>query len=375
MSLARDIADLASVTTRLDTVGGSSGALSNRNVIINGAMKVAQRGTQTNQTSAYTACDRWNFAEAGASVITTTQDSNVPSAQGFANSLKIDVTTADTSLANDDFAFVRTKFEGQDVQQLLYGTSSAKQITLSFWVSSPKTGIHVVELRHRDASGGTEYNNQQYTITTANTWQKVEMTFVGQTTDAFDDDNGVSLEIVFWLMAGSTYGGGTFVSNTWATTSSNRAAGQVNVVDSTSNNFYLTGVQLEVGDTATDFEHRSFGDELARCQRYTYRINGNSSDETMVGTGYYFGTTTFRGMVNFPVTMRAEPTVSTVDANLQLLRDTASDTSITLAGSLDESVYSCGFNLSDCTSTAVGEGGILRLDSTTSAYIEFDAEL
>jgi len=357
--------------SRINEAGLNVNQYGNRNIVINGAMKVAQRGTQTNQTSAYTACDRWNFAEAGASVITTTQDSNVPSAQGFGNSLKIDVTTADTSLANNDFAFVRTKFEGQDVQQLLYGTSSAKQITLSFWVSSPKTGIHVVELRHRDASGGTEYNNQQYTITTANTWQKVEMTFVGQTTDAFNDDNDVSLEIVFWLMAGSTYSGGTFVSNTWATTSSNRAAGQVNVMDSTSNNFYLTGVQLEVGDTATDFEHRTFDDELEKCRRYFFKYNTNGD---AMGAGIWYANNQVLGYHKYPKRMRAAPTMSNSGAGCMSCY-TIGSSILQSGGQVHDNILldSCRWNFTTASNGNAGDGTMMQLPNGT--FIQADAEL
>ena len=149
---------------------GSQTALSNRNLIINGAMQVAQRGTQTNQTTAYTACDRFQFAVVGAAVITSSQDTTVPSGQGFSNSLKLDVTTADSSLAASDFAFLRHKIEAQNLQHLNYGTSSAKSLTLSFWVRSSKTGTHIAELRHDDA---TYFNSQAYTISSADVWQKV----------------------------------------------------------------------------------------------------------------------------------------------------------------------------------------------------------
>jgi len=371
MSLARDIADLASVTTRLDTVGGSSGALSNRRLTINGAMEVAQRGTSVtgNNGSGYITCDRW-LLSGGIGTRTVTQQADAP--EGFYNSYKIEITTAETSPSAGHALALEQRMEGQNLQMLKKGTSNALPITISFWVKSNKTGTYIVEIDDNDNARNI---NKSYTVSSSGAWEYKTITFEGDTTGSLDNDNDNSLRVFFWLDAGSNFRGGTLATSWESTTNANRAEGNVTFADTIGNTWQVTGVQLEVGDTATDFEHRSFGDELARCQRYTYRINGNSSDETMVGTGYYFGTTTFRGMVNFPVTMRAEPTVSTVDANLQLLRDTASDTSITLAGSLDESVYSCGFNLSNSTSTSVGEGGILRLQATTSAYIEFDAEL
>lgn len=236
-----------------------------RNLIINGAMHVAQRGTQTSITSAYTACDRWNFTRSGAAVVDASQSTDVPSGEGFANSLKIDVTTADTSVAAGDFAHLRTRFEGQDLQQLRKGTSEAKSLTLSFWVKSAKTGTHIVELYDLD---NTRQVSKSYSITTADTWQNVTLQFPADTTGAFDNDNAASLQVAWWLLAGSTYSGGTLNTSWASSTDANRVVGQVNVMDDAANNFYLTGVQLEVGEQATPFEHRSYGDELARCQRY-----------------------------------------------------------------------------------------------------------
>ena len=240
--------------------------LGRRNLIINGAMQVAQRGTQTGQTSSgYTACDRFLTAEGGAAVSTSSQSTDVPSGQGFANSLKIDITTADTDISTNDFFLLIHRLEGQDLQRLCYGTSSAKDLTISFWIKSPKTGTHILELRHQDA---TYYNGQVYTIASANTWQKVTLTYSGYTTTAFDNDNNHSLSLHWWLAAGSNFSSGTLQSNTWQNTETNRAAGQVNCVDSASNEIYITGVQMEVSSVATEFEHRSFGEELSLCQRY-----------------------------------------------------------------------------------------------------------
>ena len=164
---------------------GSQTALSNRNLIINGAMQVAQRGTQTNQTTAYTACDRFQFVVVDSSaVVTSTQSTTVPSGQGFASSLKLDVTTADSSLASSDLAFLRQTIEAQNLQHLNYGTSSPKSLTLSFWVRSSKTGTHIAELRHDDV---TYFNSQVYTISSADTWQKVTLTYDGYVTTGINN--------------------------------------------------------------------------------------------------------------------------------------------------------------------------------------------
>ena len=305
------IADDAITTDKLYTPN-----LGRRNLIINGAMQVAQRGTQTNQTNAYTACDRFEFTPTGATVVTTSQDTTVPSGQGFTSSLKIDVTTADSSLASGDFVVLSQTIEAQNLQHLKYGTSSAEKVTLSFWVRSPKTGTHIIELRHHDAA---LYNSQTYTISTADTWQNVTVTFSGYTSTAINNDNGKGFLVDWILAAGSDFTSGTLSSDTWHSTQANRAVGQVNVVDNTANNFYLTGVQLEVGSQATPFEHRSFGEELALCQRYYYHTYsyGTPAGSTfnqdyeapiiIIGTGNH-GMGVCNGV--YPVEMRASPTVS-----------------------------------------------------------------
>ena len=287
-----------------------------RNLIINGAMNIAQRGTVTGATVAYGGPDRYQFARGGGAAVTLSQDSDVPSNQGFANSLKVDVTTADSSVAASDYAMVRQILEAQNCQRLLYGTSEAKKITIQFWVKSSKTGTHIFELYHYDAH---YFSEQAYTIASADTWQKVTLTFDGYQTTGFADDNASGLQATWWLMTGSTYGGGTYTSNSWHNVQANRAVGQVNVMDSTDNNFYITGVQLEVGEQATPFEHRSFGDELARCQRYFTKWTNGS---------VYYGTrySSANGFVflDCPVRMRAYPTVTTSTSQTTTGLDVAS---------------------------------------------------
>ena len=164
---------------------GSQTAQGNKNLVKNGAMTINQRGTQTGVRNSY-GVDRFKIAGVGAQLFTYSQSTTVPSGQGFSYSTKLDVTTADTSLAAGDYAFFRQRFEGQDFQHLKYGTSDAESLTLQFWVRSPKTGTHIVELYHQDAAYA---NGQAYTITTANTWQKVVLTFVGYQTTAITNDN------------------------------------------------------------------------------------------------------------------------------------------------------------------------------------------
>ena len=305
MSRAREIADLGSP---------AASGLSNRNLVINGAMTINQRGTQTGVRNSY-GVDRFQIAGVGAQLFTYSQSTTVPSGQGFSYSTKLDVTTADTSLAAGDYVLFRQRFEGQDFQHLKYGTSDAESLTLQFWVRSPKTGTHIVELYHQDAA---YVNGQAYTITSANTWQKVVVTFVGYQTTAITNDNTVGFAVQWWLMAGSTYSSGTLASNTWHNVTSgaaNRAVGQVNVVDSTSNEFYITGVQLEVGDgPATPFEHRTFGDDLAACQRYfqkSYDYGTAIGTNTTVSAMFHRNPEAVSNRtpnITFPVEMRAATT-------------------------------------------------------------------
>jgi hypothetical protein len=306
MSRARDIADLSSVSARLDTVGGTEGALSNRNLIINGAMQVAQRGASVNSSSGSVVycVDRMVCFARGAGAATFSQDTDTPSGQGFGYSLKADVTTADTSLSGNDLYLIDQRLEGQNLQQLAKGTSGAKQITVSFWVKSSKTGTHILELFDDD---NTRQIGQAYTVSSADTWEYKALTFAGDTSGVLDNDNSKSFTVRWFLAAGTDYTSGTLNTSWAANTNANRAVGQVNVMDNTANNFYLTGVQLEVGDTATDFEHRSYGDELQRCFRYYEQWDIVSGENIFIGTSYSGQPA---AAVKYVARKRASPTVT-----------------------------------------------------------------
>ena len=258
MSRARTFADLATAS--------EESSLANRNYFYNGDMQIYQRGsTDVASDSIARTLDRWRMYNYSDGAVTVTQDTNAPSATAFTKSLKIDVTTADSSLGADEVAFIQQRFEGQDLQNFLKGTSSAKKGTLQFWVSSPKTGTHIVEWYDTDNS---RQISKTYTVNSANTWEFKTITFDADTTGTWNNDNAQSLEITWWLCAGTNFTSGT-LNTTWGSvTAANRAVGQVNVFDNTSNNFYLTGVQLELGEVATSFKHETYTDNLQRCQRY-----------------------------------------------------------------------------------------------------------
>jgi len=277
---------------------GSQTALSNRNMIINGAMQVSQRGTSSTGfvgASAYLTVDRFKLENGSSGTFTVTQATDAPT--GFANSLKFDCTTADSS---PDYFLIVHRMEGQNLQHLQKGTSSAKKTTLSFHVKSNKTGTYQVNLRDMDNSrliGAT------YSISSANTWEKKIVTFAGDTSGVLGNDNGNSLSLEWWLASGSTYNSGAVPTAWEAIANGDRAAGlNIAIGASTDDEFLITGVQLEVGEQATPFEHRSFGDELSACQRYHTRI------EKASGQALNSSQTVLCGV--FPVEMRTTPTAS-----------------------------------------------------------------
>lgn len=286
------------------TAGKTTGVGKNKNIIINGAMQIGQRGTVTGLQDGYGGVDRFRFTGNTAARATLSRDNSINSTLlGFPSALKVDVTTADTSIASSDYHYVGYKFEGRHLQHIKKGTSGAESLTLQFYVKSPKTGTHIVQLYDTDNTRGI---SQAYTVSSANTWEKKTMTFAGDTTGALDDDNAYSLQIYWWLLAGSDYTSGS-LRTSWASWSSaGTATGQVNVLDNTSNSFYLTGVQMEVGTIATDFDHRSYGDELQLCKRYYELLDGNTypTDYSSATLGNYFWT----------VEKRGQPSV-TADAN------------------------------------------------------------
>ena len=282
-----------------------------RNIIINGDMSIAQRGTSAtsidSSNDGYLTMDRWihiqQADDSNTGKTSMTQSTTVPSGQGFAKSLRIDCTTAQTSISGTNSrVVVSQRFEGQMLQYLKKGTSSAESLTCSFWVRSNKTGTYICALRDKDNSRDIA---KSYTISSADTWEKKTITFEGDTTGAFDNDNARSLDIIWGLAAGSDYSSGT-LQTTWGTANNaNVLVGQVNLMDSTSNEWYITGVQLEAGTSASDFEFLPFDVQLNRCYRY-FHIGGASCGRSASSTG---GTTYY----TYPLQMRGSPSITLLD--------------------------------------------------------------
>jgi hypothetical protein len=292
-----DISSTAGIT--LNKISGNPNF---RNIVINGDMQIAQRSTSVASitTSGYYTLDRFTLGLTTLGTWTMSQSTDVPSGYGFANSLKLDCTTADASPASGDLLVLNTIFEGQNLQYLKKGTAGALSLTLSFWVKSTKTGTFIAELQDNDNSRTI---NKSYTVNTTNTWENKTITFEGDTTGAFTNDNGASLTLRLWLGAGTDFTSGTLATAWQSQTSANRAVGQVNIADSTSNDFLITGVQLEAGTTASDFEFLPVDVSLARCQRYFTKSGFDPVFSANVTSGSNYDMNVF-----FRTTMRAAPT-------------------------------------------------------------------
>ena len=266
MTKAAELAKMGEVLTN-SQIGGR------RNIVYNGAMNVAQRSTSVSDiggSSGYFTVDRQKISVSSTAGRLTMSQVAVTDLPGFANALKLDCTTADTSIAAGEFLLLHQDFEGQDLQQMKKGTSDAEKVTVSFYVKGNASATYVVELFDNDNDRSV---SQSFSVTTS--WNRVILTFPADTTGTFDDDNASSLRMFFWLHAGSTYSGGS-LGTTWHTTAANRAAGISSFFDSTDIELFITGIQMEIGSQATPFEHRSFGEELLLCQRYFQLISGGA---------------------------------------------------------------------------------------------------
>ena len=278
-----------------------------RNLVIGGAMNVAQHGTSSTGLTAtsFPACDRYKFAINSIGTWTGSQSTDAP--DGFSNSFKIECTTADASPAADDYASVQHHIEAQNLQHLNFGSASAKNLILSFWVKSNKVGTYSGYFYRQDSA---RIFAHEYTINTANTWEYKTVKIAGDTTGTINNDSGRGLRVQFNLGNGSNRATGS-VSSSWADytdKSQEGSANEVNLADAVGNTWQLTGVQLEVGDTATPFEHRSYGEELALCQRY-YQVY-DYHDSQLAMDGYYGGSNYLEHTFLRPVVMRADPTSS-----------------------------------------------------------------
>ena len=346
-----------------------------RNLITNSAMQVWQRGTtiDTISTGGYL-CDRWRIAHTGLDGnVDVDRSTDVPSGQGFGYSQKISMDASETSLDAADQVNIAQRFEGQDLQKLAKGTSSAKSLTLSFWVKSSVASTYSINLYDSD---NTRVISASYIVSATNTWEKKTVTFAGDTTGALDNDNARSLDLTFWLDAGTNWTGGTFGTSWAANVSNTRVYDTTGWLESTSPEFYLTGVQLEVGETATPFEHRSFGDELARCQRYFFKIGNSDTTYHRFAQVDCDTATNSRAIYYFPVPMRSYPSLST-SGSFQIYNRGSLINVTTFTITSYTSVtgdYMTG-TLFPQTSGSLTVGSGTLLSASQAASISFDSEL
>ena len=292
---------MQNLATQVDT---QMGYLVNRNYIINGNMQVWQRATSQASitTTGYYTADRWNLNLSSLGTWTQSRSTDVPTAQGFGYSLLMDNTTADAAPAAGDFCFLQQKIEGQNLQNVLKGTASARPVTVSFWVKTTTTGTMIVELE--DITNARQVSAS--VATTANTWVYATATFPADTTGTIANSNAVGLALNFWIGAGSNYTGGASLQTTWGNTANRRAFGQTNWAAANTNDVRITGVQLELGDADTPYEFEPYERTLNKCQRYYY--------EDAPISGPWGGLVVARATAPHPVVMRAAPNATVSNA-------------------------------------------------------------
>jgi len=305
------------------TANGSTLATQNslgvRNLIINGDMRIAQRGTSVagiGTGDAYYTIDRIKTGISSAGTWTQSQSTDVPTGQGFSYSSKSECTTADASLSSGSYLTWQYAIEGQNLQHLKYGTASAESLTLSFWVKSNKTGTYILEMRKTGTL--TKQLSRSYTIDVANTWEKKTIVIDGDTADGIVNNNTLGMLILWWLGAGTNLTTGTQQTSWGTSVNINRAAGlTVNLADTVGNYINFTGVQLEVSSVSTDFEFVPYDMELARCQRYCVSYGGSTIYEPL-GIGTETSGTNASIQLGLPVTMRGA--ISVTASNLGNIR-------------------------------------------------------
>ena len=361
MTKAAELAKMGEVLTN-SQIGGR------RNIIINGAMQVAQRGTSSTSTG-YATVDRIMVRTNNLDQLafTQSQSSTVPSGEGFSNSFKFEVTTQETALSGGEYANIQHRIEAQNLQSLAYGTSNAKKATLSFWVRSSLTGKYSVLFFAED---DTRSNTQSFTISSADTWEHKTITIDGDTTGVIDNNNGSGININFQLAAGSDYAGTPHSGwGAYANTDDFAFSDQVNFIAQTGT-FYLTGLQFELGSQATPFEHRSFGEELQLCKRYFHKTGGTAYCNIGTVTNYTSGA--MLGPYKHPVEMRSAPSV-TKSGDWAVLGGDTTVNQTAVSSDSNGKVSEIGF--SGGSGGTSGRSATLRFSNDANAYLHWDSEL
>jgi len=356
--------------------------LGRRNILRNGAINVAQRGTIFSPTNGQTYIFDGFLATVGSSFnmdTTVTQSSTVPTGEGFNHSIKVTPDSVVSSSGSHNGGIAQ-RLEVQNVNHLGWGTSSAKSLTLSFWVKSSKTGTYCVQLQQNATSSGSEYGHvKEYTIATADTWQKVILTFPGNTTQAANgSDDADGLRVNWWLVCGSS---DHTAADSWAQTASYQAtSNQVDFMDNTSNTWYMTGCQLESGNNATEFEHRSFGEELAACQRYFFTPAPRGFQHGYIGPITSATSSVAISLITYPVAMRSAPSLEITGPSDDTYRYRSNNGSINANSNTNPSIgnttkYNCRLDWTGFSGLTANTSGIVTQGNGTDGYFGFTAEL
>ena len=357
--------------TKIQSRGTDNVGQGSSNIIINGAMTVSQRGDSTGITSGgYYACDRFKSDLSGVGTWSIAQSTTAPTNKGFQNSVKLDCTTANGSLASGAYFIYQTRIEGQNLQSLAFGTSEAKPLVLSFYVKSNKTGTYHIGLYNTD---NARMNGRTYTIDSANTWELKTISFDADTSQGFTNDNNSSLLIEWWLAGGTDYTSGSTPTAWTSADNTIRAGGlAVNLADSTDNEWLMTGVQLEVGSQASDFQHEDIGTTFLKCNRYFQKFVSGTNGYTIFlngGIDDASGDALLRG--NFRVQMRAVPTYYATNSYLYSQPGGTISYSGTPTNRCSAGIATMGYNVG-----AGSQGHSIRFESDgTSGTVQYDAEL
>jgi len=364
-----------SITYGGDTITDSNGGVLRpissvmRNRIINGAMVIDQRnaGASITPTNGQFSLDRWGCGLTQASKFTAQQSSTAP--VGFSNSLLITSSSA-YSVASGDAFYIQQFIEGFNCADLAWGTANAKTVTLSFQVYSSLTGTFGGALQNGAQNRSYPFS---FTVSSANTWTTVSITIAGDTSGTWLTTNSRGIGVFFNLGSGSTYLG---TANTWAGSAYFGATGNTSVVGTSGATFYITGVQLEVGSSATGFEYRQYGQELALCQRYYYKII-NGSGNSRVLSGYITTTTQALHVLNMPVSMRTSPTALETDgtASHYAISNLNTDTTCSAVPSFNDATINTVSVVGTVTAGLVAGGGCQLRYLNSAGYLAVSAEL
>ena len=346
-----------------------------RNLLYNGAMQVAQRGTSTANITApgYYTADRWHVFFNDTTWTNTIED-DAPTGSGFDKSFKLEVTTANGSLANNSYSVLRQNIEGLDLQNLKHGTSDAEPLTLSFWVKSNVTGTYIVEWQNNDAGGSREIS-RSYTISSADTWEKKVLSIPGDTLGVIPNNSGMGLRVVWALAQGSDFTSGTLSTEWSLEAAANRYVGQTNVAASTGNYWQITGVQLETGTVATPFEHKSYSTELAQCQRYYYR-QGEGQPNSAYAQARVHASSSAWCPIYLPTPMRTRPTsVEFSNLGLDYIGVEADDVTAAVIVADFSSNQTVIVQADTAGGMSVNQVRILSNRNNANGYLALDAEL